>query len=351
MTGVHSNEALRVHAWEEPKRPSESPRAAGALLDAHIRADDDFRERETLLRQALASAEEEGDTLRLPRAHHRLGLHLEAEGALQQAEAMLRTASASANESNCPQADRAAIANDHGVTLARLGQLVEAESQFARAVELASPDELGGLWSAAEANQGLMAWVGGDEERALACWNGAFRTARESDEAAVNAQVLIHVAIRRLQAEEGEAALQLLNRAVLLAQRAGDVRTLAFAYNNIGILFSSYPRGDHSAAIPFVEMALALLVGTVDVVARLNVLNNNVLTYEQVHFEPARKFRTQFTETLKSISFAYPSRWADIEPMVFARGQVELSEAAGHEWEIYEHPVLLRSCARCGVRE
>jgi tetratricopeptide (TPR) repeat protein len=348
-----ASDTEKRHAWEEPKRAAESPRAAGVLLDSYTRAGEDLRDREAHLRSEVTSAEQAGGKKEnLYRALHRLGLHLETEGALDQAERSLRRAVDLCDQSSEMSRSHAAALNDHGVILARLGRREEAEEKFSLAIEISQRDEYETVTLTVQRNRGLISWAAGDSNAALDIWNMAFRLARESDDAKANAQILNNVAVLVLLEEKGDEALQLLNRAVLLGQRAGDVRGLACMYNNLGLIFSGFPRGDHIAAIPFLEMALALLSGSVDILARLYVLNNNIIVYEQAHLEPARKFRVQFAETLKSFPFAYPSRLADVEQTIFAKnrpGSAE-EETAEREWDISAYPALLCSCSRCGVQ-
>lgn len=334
------------YSWEQAKRPSDSPRAAGALLGAHLRADEDLFERESELRAALERANAAGESREVCSTLHRLGLHLEAMGGLEAAEQALASAVATADgKSRSPE--HAAVANDRAVVLARMGRHEEANESLARA-ECLGENEIAGH---VQRNQGLLALVEGDLARSLDLWNAAFRTARNIDDPGANAQILNNVAVLRILEGEGDEAYQLLNRALLLAQRAGDIRGLAFTYNNLGLGFSGPPQGNHSAAIPFMEMALALLIGPVDILARLYVLNNNIIVYEQAHLEPARKFRSQFAATLKTFASSYPRRSSDIERSVFARPSEGLAATPEHddEWEISAHPVLLRSCSRYGI--
>jgi tetratricopeptide (TPR) repeat protein len=339
-----------VYAWEQAKRSSDSPRAVGALLEPHIRADEDLRERESQLRAEAAQADESGDSALIYRAHHRLGLHLEAVGALEMAEsAMGRAVEAS---DGAPKAHMAAT-NDHGVSLVRLGRADEARPAFDRATDIATSVDAESLAHSVMSNRGLLAWHEGQEREGLDLWSSAFGTARDADDATTNARILTNVAALRLLEEESEEAMQLLNRAILLAQRGGDIRSLAFTYNNLGLIYAGYTRGEHFAAIPFVEMALALLTGPVDVLARLYVLNNIILVHEQAYMEPARKFRAQFDGTLKFFSSSYPRRSADIERTVYASPSADTPDGGPGEdrWEIFPHPVLLRPGSRCGVQE
>lgn len=338
-------------AWEEAKQPSQSPRAAGALLRLQARATEDLRKRESRLRAEVSAAEQSGDVSLLYQSHHRLGLHLEAEGTLDAAERSLREAAVTSAGDSTLAGAHAAATNDHGVVLARLGRHDEAAENFLKAYELAKPAEVTAVTLAAKQNQGLMAWVI-DDDRAKAqdLWDDTFRAGRERDDPAANAHVLNNVAVMRLIEGGRDEALQLLSRAELLAQRAGDIRSLAFANNNIGLIYSGPPQGDHFAAIPFAEMALALLTGPTDILARLYVLNNNIIIYEQAHLEPARLLRTQLAETLKAFTAPYPSRSLDIEQIAFSNS-VDESVITDREWTISARPVLLRSCARCGVHE
>jgi tetratricopeptide (TPR) repeat protein len=340
-----------AYPWEQAKQPSESARAVGTLLGPHVRADEDFRDLEFSLRTEVSNAEESGDPTSIYKSQHRLGLHLEALGRLEQAERAMSGAAAASVDSSALLSSHTAVTNDRGVILARLGRHHKAAEMFRRASEHARGLERQTLGFSVERNLGSMAWVDESPTAALDAWADVFRAARVMDEAGTNSQILNSVAILRLLEGEGDEALQLFNRAILLAQRGGDVRSLAFAYNNLGLIFSGPPRGDHIAAIPFVEMALALLMGPVDILARLYVLNNNILIYEQAHLEPARKFRAQFAESLKSFTSAYPHRSADIERLAFSRHPPVPNDLSGDdEWEISVDPVLLRAFARCGVQ-
>lgn len=341
-----------VYGWEQAKRSSDSPRAVGALLEPHISADEDLRAREARLRSEAAAAEDKADPVLTYRAHHKLGLQLEAAGALEMAEPAIARAVDASSTGEMPVA-HAAATNDHGIVLARLGRAAESRPAFERAAELVEGAGLDTLTHSVMCNRGLLAWAEGQTNTGLELWSTAFGTARDADDATTNAQILNNVAVLRLLEGEGDEAMQLLNRAILLAQRGGDIRSLAFTYNNLGLIYSGYTRGDHFAAIPFVEMALALLTGPVDVLARLYVLNNNILVYEQAYMEPARKFRAQFAETLKFFNSNYPRRSADIERIVYASPAAEVVEesSAEDQWEIFPHPVLLRPCSRCGAQE
>jgi tetratricopeptide (TPR) repeat protein len=346
-------DAPKRHAWDEPKRSADSPRPAGILLDAHAQAGQDLHEREARLRSQVSESEQIGDPFELYKAQHALGLHFETEGALDQAEESLRSAVEVCRGESALLRSMAAVSNDHGVVLARLGRRVEAEDSLASASEILQFEDLDPITLAAKRNRGLISWAGGKSSAALDLWNEVFRNARDRDDAEANAQILNNVSVLRLLDGEAEEALQLLSRAVLLAQRAGDLRGLACMYNNLGLIFSGPPRGDHVAAIPFVEMALALLSGAIDVLARLYVLNNNIIIYEQAHLEPARRFRRQFSDTLKAFPFSYPSRLADVERTIFSsdHSPVTVEDSADREWEISAHPALLCCCARSGVQE
>lgn len=353
MQGSPTIDAPRHYAWDEPKRAGELPRAAGVLLETHVRADQDLREREQHLRADVSDAEHSEDLTALYQAHHRLGLHLEVAGALDAAaQSLSRAADICASDPEMSR-QRSAACNDYGVSLARLGRNEEAEQNFAAAIEAGQVGSEGKVESAVQRNRALLAWTAGEPAAALDLWNVAFQNARERDDAMANAQILNNVGVLKLIDEDSDEALRLLNRAVLLAQRGGDLRALACMYNNLGLVFSGPPRGDHSGAIPFVEMSLALLSGTIDVLARLYVLNNNIIIYEQAHLEPARKFRKQFADTLKAFPFAYPSRSADVERAAFVRPGVGTTNGDGEdrEWTISAHPALLLCCARCGVDE
>jgi tetratricopeptide (TPR) repeat protein len=337
-----------IYDWEQAKRSSDQPRALGALLEPHVRADEDLREHEAQLRSEVVAAERSSDARSLCEARHRLGLHLEVAGALEAAQESL-AAAASDSASEVPAAARTAVLNDHGVLLLRLGRVGEADDLFRQAVELAEREPRQDLANAVRRNRGLAAWAGGTPEEGLELWNTAFRLGRAADEAGGNGKILNNVAILRLLQGEATEAMQLFNRAILLAQRGGDIRALAFTYNNLGLVFSGHTRGDHFAAIPFMEMALALLTGPIDVLGRLYVLNNNIIVYEKAHLEPARKFRAQFSETLKSFHSSFPRRSLDVERVPYASHVPEPD--ADDAWEIASTPVLLRSCSRCGPQE
>lgn len=340
-----------IYDWERAKRSSDSPRAVGALLEPHLRADEDLLERESQLRSEVAAAQRSHPAQATHLAQHSLGLHLEIAGDLEAAEAALAAAVASSADEDSPLAHAAAL-NDQAVLLLRLNRLSEAADLMRKVIEIAEAEQRQDLANAARRNQGLAAWAAQQPEEGLERWDAAFRIGRSADEAAGNGQILNNVAVLRLLQGEVNEAMQLFNRAILLAQRAGDIRTLAFTYNNLGLVYSGHTRGDHSAAIPFLEMALALLTGPVDVLGRLYVLNNNIIVYELAHLEPARKFRTQFAETLKTFHSSYPQRELDAERVVYAQ-----QEPGGggkpdeDEWEIASVRVLLRSCSRCGPQE
>jgi Flp pilus assembly protein TadD len=342
----NSIEPVQPFNWEQAKPPSHGPRAAGLLFEAYAQDGNEFRSRELRLRTTVTEAV---DDRARREANHLLGLHLEAAGNLEAAEGALSKAVAL---SEADSISGSAAMNDHGVVLARLGRHREADDEFVTALEHLGGEGRDTLALALRRNRALMAWLGGDAEGALQQWNGVFSSAREENDTTANAQILNNVAVMKLVEGEVDEAVLLLNRAVLLAQRGGDVRGLAFMYNNLGLVYSGPPRGDHFAAIPFVEMALALLEGSIDILARLYVLNNNIIVYEQAHLEPARKFRAQWANVLKAFTTAYPSRAADAEHLAFSRNSSDISggEMDG-EWEISSHPGLLRAYARCGVRE
>lgn len=323
----------------------------GALLEGHIRADEDLRSRESEYRAAAQAAADDGENpARLTIALHRLGLQLEVTGAFDAAEASFARAAEVSAADAALIGERAAIANDAGAVLARLGKHREAEVSLETAATLASDANLPEVLQAAMRNQGLLAWIAGEKARCLELWDGCFRAARAVDDPAGNAKTLNNIAVLSLLNDESNEAAQLFNRAVLLAQRAGDLRTLAFAYNNLGLILSGHTRGDHFKAIPFVEMALELLAGPVDIVARLYVLNNNIHVYENAHVEAARGFRAQFDETLKAFTSSYPRRSADAERVPYAlyTPEAELDPPARDDWEISAAPVLLRTFSRCG---
>jgi tetratricopeptide (TPR) repeat protein len=319
-----------------------------------VRADEDLRERESQLRSAVAAAEQGQNVQTIYGAHHYLGLHLEVAGALEVAERSLAAAVAAAGQ-GAPVSAHAAALNDQGVLLLRLGRVDEAGDLFQQASKIAKAEERQDLANAVRRNQGLAAWAARQPEEGLEYLNTAFRMGRSADEAAGNGQILNNVAVLRLLQGEVKEAMQLLNRAILLAQRSGDIRTLAFTYNNLGMVYSGHTRGDHFAAIPFVEMALALLTGPIDVLGRLYVLNNNIIVYEQAHLEPARKFRTQFSDTLKSFHSSFPRRELDVESVIYEDEKHHVDPAARQsiddEWHIASSPVLLLSCSRCGPQE
>jgi tetratricopeptide (TPR) repeat protein len=326
----------------------------GALLEPHVRADEDLRKRESQLRSQVVAAEQSSDPRALYEAHHCLAQHLEIAGALDAAEGSLAAAVAACSN-GIPAASQAAALNDHGVLLLRLQRVPEANNQFGKAAAIAEGEGHQDVANSVRRNQGLAAWADQHPEETLDLWNTSFRDGRSADDAAGNGQILNNVAVLRLLEGATEEAMQLFNRAILLAQRASDIRSLAFTYNNLGLVFSGYPRGDHFAAIPFVEMALALLTGPIDVLARLYVLNNNIIVYEQAHLEPARKFRAQFAETLKSFHSSFPRRALDVERVVYAHevhSSHPFADGSGEdEWNIASSPVLLRSCSRCGPQE
>lgn len=345
------DDSHQAYPWERAKQPSESAREVGALLGRHVSADEDFRDLESNLREEVSNAEKSGDPASVYKSQHRLGLHLEALGKLEQAERALNEAAVVSAASSALLSGHAAVTNDHGVILARLGRHHEAAELFRQAFEHVGGSEKHTLGLSAQQNLGSMAWINQGPTAALDLWAEVFRTARAIDEPGAHSQILNNVAVLRLLEKEGDEALQLFHRATLAAQRGGDVRTLAYAYNNLGLFFSGPPLGNHIAAIPFVEMSLALLMGPLDLLARLYALNNNIIVYEQAHFEPARKFRTQFAETLKSFTSAYPHRAADIERVVYSRSPAPSNDlSVPDEWEISADPVLLLSLARCNVQ-
>jgi tetratricopeptide (TPR) repeat protein len=350
--GVQEGSSRR-YAWEKAKPSSEPPRAAGLLLDPHVRPNEDLRDYEARLHSAVSDAEKTGNTMLVGRSLHRLGLHLETLGRLEQAERTLSQATNASDGASSPSNEHLAVVNDHGVVLARLGRHGEAAAKFGQAASDLKTTVHSPITLAAQQNQALLTWVNGNQGEALDLWEAAFQIARETDNASANAQILNSIAVTRMLEGDSDEALQLLNRALLLALRGGNVRSLAFTYNNIGLVFSGPPRGDHVAGVPFVEVALKLLDGPIDVLALLYVLNNNIIVYEQAHLEPARHFRTQMAEALKSFTSVYPRRSTDIERAIKQDGVSNGSdeEASNDEWEISAQPALLRTCARCGVQE
>lgn len=342
--------SLEQFSWEQAKPPSDAPRPAGLLFKAHAQESDDLRDRELRLRMAVAEAGD--DSPRLCTANHLLGLQMEASGHLASAEATLCKAIEASEGDPALALARAAAMNDHGVLLARLGRHEDAVDEFSAALEIVDASRHEEVVLSLQRNSGLMEWINGNAPAALKLWSAGFSKARERDDAGANAQILNNVATMRLLEGEGSEAVLLLNRGVLLAQRGGDVRSLAFLYNNLGLVYSGAPRGDHFAAVPFVEMALALLEGSIDMLARLYVLNNNILVYEQAHLEPARKFRAQLASALKAFTTSYPSRAADSEYVAFSSSAVDTSgDGLEDEWEISAYPGLLRTFARCGVMD
>lgn len=323
----------------------QAPRAAGLLFEAYTQDGSEFRNRELRLRTAIADA---ADDEACSEANHLLGLHLEAAGHLKSAEAALGQA-VSLSSGNSEYGG--AAMNDHGVVLARLGRKGDAEARFASGLERLGGEGRDAAILSLRRNLALMAWIDGDADGALQQWDGVFSDAREREDTVANAQILNNVAVMKMVEGETDDAVLLLNRAILLAQRGGDIRGLAFMYNNLGLIYSGSPLGDHFAAIPFVEMALALLEGSIDVLARLYVLNNNIVIYEQAHLEPARRFRAQWASVLKEFTTAYPSRAADSEYLDFSRNSLgALGDGLDDEWEISAYPGLLRVHARCGVQ-
>lgn len=348
---MSADETSGGYTWDRAKRPSASPRPAGVVLERHIRQPgDDLEDHEIRLREDLTAASERGDAALIYAASHRLASHLEALGALDQAEILMRDAvSASNGNSQCANEHLAAL-NDYAIVLARLGQSEDAIANLMRASKI-NGQPRSSLTQSVLRNRGLMDSLNGDRVKAFELWDKAFRTAREVDDPAASGEILNNVAVVQLLAGENDHALQLFNRATLLAQRGGDIRGLAFAYNNLGLIFSGPPRGDHFAAIPFVEMALAL-TESIDTLASLYILNNNIIIYEQAHLEPARKLRGTFAEILKSFSSVYPNRAHDIERAVYSKDRPESAEDRGRdaEWAISGHLALLRSFSRCGVQ-
>lgn len=342
---------LGEFAWEAAKHASDSPRAVGALLESHLRVGDDLREREFALQVSLNDARKAGDAKRMCAAAHRLGSHLEMEGELDRAADTLELAIEASRDGTV--AERTAVINDHGVLLARLGLHSEAERAYDESARLAATESRSDLMQAIRHNQATLAAARGESSSALELWNEAFSVARQRDDTQANARVLNNVAILKLFAGERDEALQLFNRAILLAQRGGDIRVLALTYSNLGLVFSGAPVGDHHATIPFAEMSLALLTGPVDILARLYVLNNNIWVFEEAHVEPARRFRSQFAETLKFFSSTFPNRGRDIERVIYGVQPTEVATQSAPEddWEICTRPVMLRPCARCGVQE
>jgi tetratricopeptide (TPR) repeat protein len=338
-------------AWEQAKSPEDSPRTVGALLEGHVKADEDLRSRESEYRAAAQAAEDGDDPGGLAAALHRLGLQLEVTGAFDAAEAALARAVEVSATDRALIGERARAANDMAVVLARLGRHMEAGAKLETAAGLASDANLPEVFQAAMRNKGMLAWIAGEKARCLELWDECFRAARAVDDPAGNAKTLNNIAVLSLLDDESGEASQLFNRAVLLAQRAGDLRTLAFAYNNLGLILSGHTRGDHFKAIPFVEMALELLAGPVDIVARLYVLNNNIHVYENAHVEAAREFRARFDETLKAFTSSYPRRGADAERVPYAlyTPEAELEPPARDDWQIAAAPVLLRTLSRCSA--
>jgi tetratricopeptide (TPR) repeat protein len=347
---THSEQgSKREWAWEQAKPASDSPRSAGALFDRQVGAEEDQRQQESKLRAAASLAREGGDDADAAEALHRLALQLEAMGALDQAEAALAEACDRVGGLDEHEPGRLAALNDHGVLLSRLGREEKAATRYGEVRDLAGDGDRPELISA-QLNLGLLELAEGERTGALDLWDRAFRLARETDDAARSAQVLNAVGVLHLLEGECDEAMQLFNRGVLLAQRGGDLRGLAFTYNNISLFFSGPSMGHHIAAIPFAEMALALLSGPVDLLARLYVLNNNILIYENAHLEPARRFRAQLADALKSFSWRYPQRADDLERAPYVRAtSAEPGEKDGDdEWQIASDPALLRALSRCG---
>jgi tetratricopeptide (TPR) repeat protein len=246
-----------------------------------------------------------------------------------------------------------AALNDHAVLLLRLGRDSEAADKLEEARSIASAGGWDDVACCVNRNKGLLAFTQERPQEGLGLLNTAFQEGRAADDAVGNGQILNNVAVLRLLEDDTAEAMQLFNRAILLEQRGGDLRGLAFTYNNLGLVFSGHTRGDHFAAIPFMEMALPLLTGPIDVLGRLYVLNNSILVHEHAHLEPARKLRVQFGDTLKSFHSSFPHRALDAERIVYEKEDSEsFSEPTPNdEWDISPAPVLLRPCSRCGPQE
>ena len=247
----------------------------------------------------------------------------------------------------------AAALNDQAVLLLRLGRDTEAADKLEESRSIAIAGGWDDVARCVNRNKGVLAFTQDRRDEGLDLLNTAFREGRAADDAVGNGQILNNVAVLRLLEDDTAEAMQLFNRAILLEQRGGDLRGLAFTYNNLGLVFSGRTRGDHFAAIPFMEMALPLLTGPVDVLGRLYVLNNNILVHEHAHLETARKLRIQFEETLKSFHSSFPRRALDAERIVYANEESESfsGPTANDEWDISPAPVLLRPCSRCGPQE
>jgi len=302
----------------------------------------------------VIDAEQGADPVLHYRSNHQLGLFLETQGDLDGAmHSLTKATGASHGHSDLIRA-HAASANDLGVVMSRLGRHEEALERLRQAFDLARRANLEDVAFACQRNQGLVHWADNDRSSALDLWDTVFDAARRVDDAVGNAQILNNVGVMRLLEKDREAAFQLFTRALLLAQRGGDLRNLAFIYNNIGVSYAGPPHGDHVAAVPFVEMALALLTSATDVLGRLYALNNCIIEHEQVqlggHVEPDRKFRNLLAETLKSFTTPYPSRFADIEQVRTPNHPAD-DVTVDREWALSTYPVLLRSCSRCGVQE
>lgn len=187
-------------------------------------------------------------------------------------------------------------------------------------------------------NRGVLYADSGELESALKLWDEVFIRARAIDAALVNGSILNNVGVVLAERGERDQASQLFQRAMLLSQRGGDFGCLVRTYSNQGMLHSI--SGDHFAAVPFIEMALALS-DAVDVVSQANLLNNAIWVYEHAHVEPALLFRRMYADVLKSLTSALPPRQDDAE--FFAVKSV-FSGGDGDEWGIFDAPILLRNC-------
>ena len=152
-----------------------------------------------------------------------------------------------------------------------------------------------------------------------------------------NAAVLL---ARQGQASEAE---RLLQRAIVLRQRGGDLRGLGHTYNNLGLL--SQKRGNLVGAIPFLEMAAVLLAEAGDLPALVIALSNNVVVFEQHYLEPARALRETFESAIAAVTIYLPRPVPDsnVVRLRTYSSVVPSEEPAEPEWGVIAEGAALLS--------
>ncbi|HYV14396.1 MAG TPA: tetratricopeptide repeat protein [Conexibacter sp.] len=230
------------------------------------------------------------------------------------------------------------------LAVARRGGWAAAQAQLEA---LAVPDaRLGGV---RDVNLGVLTMQGGDFAAALDCFDRAFAVGRELDDDPLKAAALNNAALAYALAGNVGEASPLLERAALLAQRIPDRIGNARAYNNIGVL--NFQAGRLFEAIPYFEMALSLVEESGDRPAILEILNNNVLAFEQQYLEPATAFRTAFQAALDAGDRPHADRFVDAASMTMptTRDGAGASELEPGQGEVLSRARALLWCAlaRC----